>query len=261
MSEFSKRKNNILDGLGEYEYNQEVSAQETSNPLAAKKSTNIALTNYSQEINRPKYDNDIKEILEVVRIINNLAPLRMPIYNFNLDEINGDRYFKPDGSLLLVREFDSDVIRDYYVTQPKENCIHSISRILEHDKTTGRLKTKIEPINRNGSRVTTNITIFDSKINNKYIIMQLSEGGIVNNISEFTGKGKSFQTLFRNIETFKPARYIEGKDNKENGFFMTDCIFDSNGNIARIKRYNSKQEICIDYTKDKKNITVKTNLS
>lgn len=258
MADFSKKQNSILDGLDSC--SKEVS-QETSNPLVAKMNSNIALTNYSQEINRPKYDNDINEVLEVVRILNNLAPLRMPIYNFNIDEINGDRYYKPDGSLLLVREYDSDVIRDYYVAQPKDNCIHTVSRILEHDKTSGRLKTKIEPINRRGSRVTTNITIFDSKINNKYIIMQLSEGGIVNNISEFTGKGKSFQTLFRNIETFKPARYIEGRDNKENGFFMIDCIFDKNGNVARIKKYNSTKETCIDYTENKKNITVKTKLA
>ena len=88
--------------------------------------------------------------------------------------------------------------------------------------------------------------------------MQLSEDGVVNNISEFTGKGKSFQTLFRNIETFKPARYLEGRDSKEEGFFMIDCIFDIEGNIARIKRYNSTKETCIEYTKTKKNVTVRT---
>ena len=78
--------------------------------------------------------------------------------------------------------------------------------------------------------------------------MQLSEDGIVNNISEFTGKGKSFQTLFRNIETFKPARYLEGRDNKEEGFFMIDCIFDKDGNVARIKKYSSNKETCIGNT-------------
>ena len=250
MSEYIKENKNLN--------NPNVSGKdfftEASNPFGTKDEINLALSNYSQEMNRPKYDKDINEIIEIVRILNNLAPLRMPIYNFNLDEINGDRYYKPDGSLLLVREYDSDIIRDYYVAQKKEDCPFSISRILEHDKITGRLRAKIEPINKKRSNVATNVTIFDSKINNKYTIMQLSEDGIVNNISEFTGKGKSFQTLFRNVETFKPARYLEGRDNKEEGFFMIDCIFDKEGNIARIKRYNSNKETCIEYTKNKKNI-------
>lgn len=259
MPEFKKEQNSILRKQNEYEKD---CTTEASNPLAEKKNVSIALTNYSQETNRPKYDNDINEIIEIVRILNNMAPLRMPIYNFNLEEINGERYYKPDGNLLLVREYDSDLIRDYYVTQPKEQCLYSISRILEHDKTTGRLRAKIEPISKKtSSPVAVNITIFDAKLNNKYTIMQLTEDGIVSNISEFTGKGKSFQTLFRNIETFKPARYLEGRDNKENGFFMVDCIFDKEGNVARIKRYNSTKETCIEYTKTKKNITVKTNLN
>ena len=80
----------------------------------------------------------------------------------------------------------------------------------------------------------------------------------MNNITEFTGEGKSFKTLYRNILTFKPARYIEGKDDKEVGFKMVDCIFDANGAVARIKKYTSKKEVCIDYTEDKKSITVKT---
>lgn len=232
-----------------------------SNPLGAKNSTTgIALTNYSQELPRPKYDKDITEIIEIVRVLNNLAPIRMPIYNFNIDEINGERYYKPDGTLLLIREYDSDLIRDYYAATPKENCEYSISRILEHDKNSGRLRTKIEPINRKNSRLKTNITIFDLKVNNKYTIIQLSEGGIVNNISEFSGKGKSFQTLYRNIETLKPARYMEGKDNKETGFEMVDCIFASDGSIARIKKYTNKKEVNIDYTQDKKNITVKNKI-
>ena len=258
MSDFIKKENNISAHINIEQCNDEVLYNETSNPLVGKPNTNLALTYYSQEINRPQYDKDINEIIEIVRILNNLAPLRMPIYNFNLEEINGERYYKPDGTLLLVREYDSDIIRDYYAAPKGELCPFSISRILEHDKNTGRLRAKIEPINRKTSKVTTSITIFDTKINNKYTIMQLSDDGVVNNISEFTGKGKSFQTLFRNIETFKPARYLEGRDSKEQGFFMIDCIFDAEGNIARIKRYNSTKETCIEYTKTKKNITVRT---
>lgn len=232
-----------------------------SNPLSARtEAPSIALSDYSQEISRPKYDKDITDIIEIVRVLNNMAPTRMPIYNFILEEINGERYYRPDNTLLLVREYDGDVIRDYYAASDDEvnETGLTVSRILEHDKNTGRLRTKIEPITRKGSRLNTNITIFDDKINNKYTIIQLAEDGLVSNISEFTGKGKSFQTLFRNIYTSKPARYLEGKDDKENGFEMVDCIFDSQGAVARIKRYNSKREVNIDYTEDKKNIRVKT---
>lgn len=254
MTEYSKYKSSV-----ENEKIMTTDLSQSSNPLMAKTGKNdLALANYTQSFPRKQYDKDITEILEIVRILNNMAPIRMPEYNFNLDEINGEHYYKPDGTLLLVREWDSDVVRDYYAKTANENCEYSVSRILEHDKITGRLRTKIEPISRKGSRLKTNITIFDLKVNNKYIIIQLSEGGLVNNISEFTGKGKSFQTLFRNIDTLKPARYLEGKDNKENGFEMIDCIFDAEGKIARIKRYSNKKEISIDYTQDSKNITVNT---
>ncbi len=254
MTEYSKYQSSL-------EKDKKVSMDwlQTSNPLSAKvQKSDLALSDYTKTLPRQKYDQDISEIIEIVRILNNMAPIRMPEYNFNVDEINGERYYRPDGTLLLVREYDSDVIRDYYATSKDEECEYSISRILEHEKKSGRLRTKIEPINRKGSRLKTNITIFDQKVNNKYTIIQLSDGGVVNNISEFTGKGKSFQTLFRNIDTLKPARYLEGRDNKENGFEMIDCIFDAEGHVARIKRFTNKKEINIDYTPDSKNITVKT---
>lgn len=232
---------------------------EASNPLTAKKqSTKNILSDYSQEITRPKYDDDIAEIVEVVRLLNNLAPLRMPVYNFNIDEINGEHYYTPDGALLLIREYDGDIIRDYYVEKVITDKNQSVARILEHDKNDGRLRTKIELIKGHGSKLKYSITIFDLKINNKYILMQLAEDGYVNNITEFTGKGKSFRTLYRNVQTFKPARYLEGKDDKEVGFSMVDCLFGADGNVVRIKRFSNKKEVCINYTEDKKNITVKT---
>ena len=239
----------------------EKDAIQKSNPIQQNKiGSDLMLTNYSQTFSRHQHDEEFSSILEVVRILNNMAPVQMPEYNFNIDEINGERYYRPDGSLLLVREYDGDIIRDYYSLAKNEVSKFTVSRILEHDKNTGRLKTKIEPILRNGSKLKTNITIFDLKINNKYIIIQLSEDGYVNNISEFAGKGKSFQTLYRNINTLKPARYIEGKDSAEKGFTMIDCIFDNDGNIVRIKHYYNKKEINIDYTKTSKNVSVKKSL-
>lgn len=253
MTEYSKFKSSI-----ENERKMISELAESSNPLLSQNSDkNLTLTNYSKSTPKQQYDKDIIEIIEIVRILNNLAPIQMPEYNFNIDEINGERYYKPDGTLLLVREYDSDVIRDYYATTSKENSEYTVSRILEHDKISGRLRTKIEPICRKGSRLKTNITIFDLKINNKYIIFQLADGGLVNNISEFSGKGKSFQTLFRNLETLKPARYLEGKDSKENGFEMIDCLFDTEGQIARIKKYSNKKEVNIDYTENSKNVSIK----
>jgi hypothetical protein len=232
--------------------------EQSSNPLrAAANNTAKDLSSYNQTLNRSGYDEDIIKIVEIVRVLNNMAPIRMPEYNFNIDEINGERFYKPDGELLLIRDFDLNVIRDYYFKPDYTDIKYSVSRILEHDRNTGRLKVKIEPITRAGSRLKTNVVIFDEKVNNKYYIIQLSEGGIVNNISEFSGIGKSFQTLFRNINNFKPVRYLEGKDNKENGFEMVDCLFSETAEIVRIKRYNKKKEVSINYTDSKKNITVK----
>ena len=39
---------------------------------------------------------------------------------------------------------------------------------------------------------------------------------------------------------------------------MVDCLFNNNGEVVRIKRYSNKREVNIDYTDNKKNITVKT---
>ena len=254
MDKFSKFKSSI-----ENEKRTLKSGIQTSNPMAEKVNSDLLLNDYTQTTPRQKYDQDIAEILEIVRILNNMVPTRMPEYSFDIEEINGERYYRPDGTLLLIREYDSDLIRDYYAAEKneEENNKYSVSRILEHDKNTGRLRTKIEPIIKKGSRLKSNVTIFDLKVNNKYIIIQLSEGGFVNNISEFTGKGKSFQTLFRNIDTLRPARYLEGKDDFEKGFEMIDCIFDLEGNIARIKRFIGNKEINIKYTKDTKNVSVK----
>ena len=231
-------------------------ATQFSNPLSGHPSApSEGLGNYIQNLPRPKHDNDLLEILDAVKELNNMAPVSMPEYNFNANEINGEWYNLPDGKPLLVREYDSDVIRDYYISQDNKNLI---SYIKEHDKITGRLRVKIDPIIREGCRKRTNITIFDTNVKYKYTILQLSEGGIVSSITEFSGEGKSFRTLFRNVLTLNPVRYMEGKEDKENGFEMFDCVFDSEGRLARIRRYNNKREVNINYTDTTKSISVKT---
>ena len=251
MSEITKSKTGLKSDVEEL-----IFAGSLSNPLSDKTNVNLEwLSNYTQEVKRPKYDHDLSEILEIVRILNNMAPVSMPEYNFVTDEINGERYKRPDGTLLLIREYDGDIIRDYYVS-PED--ISKIAYIKEHDKNTGRLRARIELLSSSKSRLKTSITIFDAKINNKYTIIQLTDGGIVGNITEFSGKGKSFRTLFRNVSNSKPARYLEGKDDKENGFEMIDCLFGNDGQIVRIKRYNKRKEINIDYTERTKTVSVKT---
>lgn len=252
MTDYSKtqNENDMTQAYGMY--------SQASNPLSARTETaESALSNFTKSMPRSTYDCELAGLLEVVRILNNMAPLRMPVYNFNIDEINGERYHKPDGTMLLIREYDSDIIRDYYISATNPNLV---GRILEHDRYTGRLRAKIESNPRSSSNTKINITIFDEKINRKYTLMQLADDGFVNNITEFSGIGKSFQTLFRNPASFKPARYLEGKENARNGFEMVDCIFDRDGNIARIKRYNSKREVDVQYTEDRKNITIKNKL-
>ena len=87
--------------------------EQTSNPLNSDADATLTeLKNYSQTFSRPKYDKDAAHILEIVRILNNMAPLSMPEYNFNIDEINGERFYKSDGELVMIRDFDSDVIRE-----------------------------------------------------------------------------------------------------------------------------------------------------
>ena len=247
--------------INNVEYDEKVMEQ-FSNPLSAQKDVSkTALTNYTQSISRPKYDNDIMELTVAVHLIDTIVPYRLQEYNFNIEEINGERFYKPDGGLLLVREYDVDVVRDYYYNPEYKDKTISVRQILEHNKETGRLKTKIEPAYKAGSNITTNVAMFDQKVRNKYTILQLGDSGFVINISEFLGKGQSFQTLFRNSETLKPARYISGKEHDNKDFEMVDCIFNANGEIVRIKRYNNNKEIKIDYTSDKKNISVRTKNS
>ena len=115
MKETSKTQDSLNKTIG-------IGYLEASNPMMSKSSVHsLSLSSYKQELPRPKHDGDIAEIVELVRMLNNLVPIRMPEYNFNLNEINGEHYNKPDGHLLLIREYDSDVIRDYYANLQAEN--------------------------------------------------------------------------------------------------------------------------------------------
>ena len=88
MTDISSYKKSLSE-----DYAVENSLSRLSNPLSVEyMNDKTALNNYSQEVPRPKYDKDIEEIAETVRILNNMAPKKMPEYNFNCEEINGERY-------------------------------------------------------------------------------------------------------------------------------------------------------------------------
>ena len=89
--------------------------EQTSNPMYARAEiSSLALSDYNQTIPRPKYDKDILEIIEMSRVLNNLAPIKISIPSLKLDEINGDRFYNDDGTLSFIREEESDIVRDYY---------------------------------------------------------------------------------------------------------------------------------------------------
>ncbi len=255
MSDFSQFKAKLKinqKNISEY-------LEQASNPLSERAEiSTLALSDYNQVVPKPRFDKDALEIVEFARVLNNLAPIRIPVPSFRLDEINGDRIYNEDGTLSLVREYDNDVIREFYpLPEPAENGV-DIEKIYEINKNSGKILLIIEPIKRQGSRLKTNITFLNSEVNDKYILVQLGEDSIVNNITEFSGNGKYFKTLFRNPYDYRPVRYLEGRDDPNGNFEMIDCLFDKIGNIARIKRFTNKKEVRIQYTDDTKNITVKS---
>ena len=132
--------------------------EQTSNPMYARAEiSSLALSDYNQTIPRPKYDKDILEIIEMSRVLNNLAPIKISIPSLKLDEINGDRFYNDDGTLSFIREEESDIVRDYYPSEsPLEGGIE-IDTVYEIDKNTGKVLLKVEPNKRQGSRLKTNI--------------------------------------------------------------------------------------------------------
>ena len=76
MNDYSNFKSVIKQEQGNLDSNK----VQTSNPLSMRTDVDsVALTEFSQETLRPKYDKDINDIIEVVRILNNMVPIRMPI--------------------------------------------------------------------------------------------------------------------------------------------------------------------------------------
>lgn len=232
------------------EYNKIAAQKESANPLCEKVDMNgvNALSNYNQVLLRPKYDKDAIEVLNKARDMNNLAPKKLEIpHSFNIDEVNGERVYKKDGTLAYIREYENEIIREYYPQNTK------IEKVIERNKKTGQIIAKIEPQEGRGIK----LTVFDDKINNKYTMFQLEEDGLISAITEFSGKGQSFRTLFRNPDTTMPVRYLEARDNDDGEFAVLDSRFDNSGRVLEIKKMTDAKQVKIEYEGDKKNISVK----
>ncbi len=240
-------------------YNKKVEQNlidESPNPLRlrANLSSLSALSNYNQVLVKPKYDKDIMYVLTRIDELSKVMPGKFELpYSFSLDSINGERYYGTSGKLLYIREYGNDFIRDYYPAEDNAK----IKTILERDKETGALISKIERGAREDGSIKTSVTIFDEKINNKYTIFQVEEDGTVSSATEFSGKGKNFRTLFKNPYNNGPARYIEARETDDGEFEFLDSKLDSDNQVVEIKRMSSEKEVNIRYSGAQKIIDVK----
>ena len=241
-------------------YNKKVEQNpeiQSPNPLRLKAnlSSLTALSNYNQVLLKPKFDKDSAEILNRVGEMTNISPdkLKLP-YSFKLDEINGERIYAKDGRLKVIREYETDTVRQYY---PADDNIHA-GKILEIDKNSGTIVSKIEPVIQPDGTIKTNIIVFDGKINNKYTMFQVEDNGTISSITEIFEKGKNFRTLFRNPETAIPERYIEALENKDGEFEVIDCRL--NPEVQEIKRTTAAKEVNIKYENNQKIIDVKRKI-
>lgn len=244
-------------------YNKQVeeeNAHDSSpNPLRLKVnlSSLAAISNYNQVLIKPKFDKDTIGILNNVSQMQKLAPNRLELpYSFKTNEINGDRIFDNNGKLKLIKEYKNDTITEYYPSENEE----FVKTILEKDKTTGNIISKIEPVRQDNGNFKTNIIIFDEKINNKYTMFQAEESGNITSITEIFENGKNFRTLLLNPKNLNPERYIESKENNNGDFEIVDCKFGSKNEIKELKKFDSNKEVCIKYSGNQKIIDVRRKM-
>lgn len=238
-------------------YNRKVEQANTKNPanplrLKANLSSLAALSSYNQVTTKPKFDYDSMEILTKVDALSKLIPQELNIpYSFNPNEINGERINSKDGKLLCIREYDNEIVRDYIPAKNGEK----ISQIIERDRQNGSIISKIEKVQKENEEKI-NLTLYDEKINDKYIMYQITNGNI-GSITEFSANGKKFRTLIKDVYTNKPQRYMEAKEDEQGEFVFTDAKLSSNLNISEIKKISSNKEVCIRYEGANKIVDVK----
>ncbi len=225
----------------------------TPNPLCQRADT--VLANYNQVLVKPKIDKDSAEVMNNVAYLNSITPMRFRLpQSFKIDEINGESFYNPDGTLAFISEYREDSIRNFYPAKEVKDARISVEMIEELDKETGRMIAKYEPAVRKEGTLKTNITVFDEKQNNKYILFQTEEDGLVESTTEFSGEGKSFRALMRNPDTTVPVRYMEMKENEAGELSVISCKFDRAGKLTEIKRSTASGEVLIQYDGETKTV-------
>ena len=244
-------------------YNKQVEEEnahkDSPNPLRLKVnlSSLAAISNYNQVLLKPKFDKDTIGIINSASEMLKQTPNRLELpYSFKTDEINGERIYDKNGTLKLIKEYANDTIMEYYPADNQE----FIKTILEKDKSGNIIISKIEPVRQDDGSFKTNVIIFDEKINNKYTMFQVEEGGIVNSTTEIFENGKNFRTLIFNPKNLNPERYIESKENNNGEFEITDCRFGSNLEVKELRQITAAKEVNISYSGNKKTIDVRRKI-
>ena len=242
-------------------YNKKVELANHDNPsnpmrLKANLSSLAALSNYNQISIKPKFDYDSVEVLTKVNALSKLIPQNMHIpYSFKLADINGERIYNKDNQLACIREYDNEIVRDYIPSKKAGD----VAQIIERDRSSGEVISKIERSQKEGSENKINITVYDDKLNDKYTMFQI-EDGAVSSITEFSANGKNFRTLIRDTYNNKPQRYMEAKEDSEGEFIFTDAMLNSKCEVSEIKKVSANKETCIKYDGVQKIVDVKQKI-
>lgn len=236
--------------------------EDLSNPLSLKTNltslTTLADYSYSQILKKQKFDKDLAAILHRVEKLRKALPqkLEMP-YCFTTSEVNGERVFDENNKLCLIKEYCSDFVREYYPAADNEKVIH---KILERNKQTGEIISKIDRSLKNDESIKTTVIVFDENINNKYIMFQVEEDSMISSITDIYNNGREFQTLFINPITLLAEQYIESMETSNKGFVIINCKLKSDTEVENIKINTEEKDIFIEYNNNQKIIDVRRKI-
>ncbi len=236
--------------------------EDLSNPLSLKTNltslTTLADYSYSQILKKQKFDKDLAAILHRVEKLRKALPqkLEMP-YCFTTSEVNGERVFDENNKLCLIKEYCSDFVREYYPAADNENVIY---KILERNKQTGEIISKIDRSLKNDESIKTTVIVFDENINNKYIMFQVEEDSMISSITDIYNNGREFQTLFINPITLLAEQYIESMETSNKGFVIINCKLKSDTEVENIKINTEEKDIFIEYNNNQKIIEVRRKI-
>mgnify|MGYP004505604659 CR=1 FL=1 len=236
--------------------------EDLSNPLSLKTNltslTTLADYSYSQILKKQKFDKDLAAILHRVEKLRKALPqkLEMP-YCFTTSDVNGERVFDENNKLCLIKEYCSDFVREYYPAADNENVIY---KILERNKQTGEIISKIDRSLKNDESIKTTVIVFDENINNKYIMFQVEEDSMISSITDIYNNGREFQTLFINPITLLAEQYIESMETSNKGFVIINCKLKSDTEVENIKINTEEKDIFIEYNNNQKIIEVRRKI-